>query len=110
MLEDLRHGWRSRGVEVDGYLDSSGTRLFLSRIEVAKPLRRRGLGTKAMEDLVELADHYGLLMTLTPATDFGGTSVARLKRFYQRFGFVLNQGRNKRWEISETMYRSPSAK
>jgi hypothetical protein len=60
-----------------------------------------------MEDLTALADHYGLRITLSPATDFGGTSVDRLTRFYRRFGFVSNKGRNKDFRIGTTMYRPP---
>ena len=35
------------------------------------------------------------------------TSQARLKKFYKKFGFVENKGRNKDFEISELMYREP---
>jgi GNAT superfamily N-acetyltransferase len=109
-LEMLTVGWARLGVEIDAYLsDSFGRRnLHLSRIEVEKGRRLQGLGTKAMEDLTEYADRYSLLMTLSPATDFGGTSVERLKRFYRRFGFVSNKGRHKDFTLRDSMYRRPS--
>src|SRR3989304_6522669 len=93
-LDALEAAWADRGVEIDAYIsgDSYGRRnLHLSRIEIEKGRRGHGLGTQAMEELVALADRHGLLMTLSPATDFGGTSAERLKKFYRRFGFVSNK-------------------
>jgi len=81
--------------------------LHLSRIEIEKRLRGRGLGTKAMEDLTHLADQYGMLLTLSPSTDFGASSKERLKRFYRRFGFVSNKGRQKDFTLFDSMYRLP---
>ncbi len=106
-LESLIQGWMPLGVEIDAYLHSEKRILHISRIMVQKDLRKQGLGTKAMEDLAAFADQFGLMITLSPSTDFGGSSVDRLKRFYGRFGFVRNKGRNKIWEIRETMYRRP---
>lgn len=109
-LKALEVGWAQLGVEIDTTLskDSYGRHnLHLARIEVGKGLRDRGLGTKAMEDLVALADQHGLFMTLSPSTDFGATSKERLKRFYRRFGFVLNKGRYKDFSLWDSMYRVP---
>ena len=64
-------------------------------------------GTEYMEELIDLADNKGKMIALTPSTDFGATSIPRLKKFYKRFGFVENKGKNKDYEISETMYRQP---
>lgn len=106
-LEMLTVGWARLGVEIDAFLYADKRELHLSRIEVEKRRRRQGLGTKVMEDLTEYADRYSLLMTLSPATDFGGTSVERLKRFYRRFGFVSNKGRHKDFTLHDSMYRRP---
>jgi len=35
----------------------------------------------------EHADELGIPVFLTPSTSYGGTSIDRLRRFYQRFGF-----------------------
>lgn len=104
-LTELEAAWLVLGVEIDGYISRGDLRL--STIEMPKSLRGQGLGTKAMEDLVHLADAFGLRIVLSPSTDFGGTSVDRLKRFYRRFGFVSNKGRHKDWTIRDTMYRVP---
>jgi GNAT superfamily N-acetyltransferase len=112
-LKALEAGWADLGVEIDAGIsaDIYGRKnLHLSRIEVRKDLRGRGLGTRAMEDLVGLADHYGMLMTLSPATDFGATSKERLRRFYRRFGFVNNKGRRKDFTLFDSMYRLPGVR
>jgi len=110
-LERLERVWAERGVEIDAHIskDSWGRHnLHLSRIIVARPLREQGIGTRAMNELVALADRHGLLMTLSPAVDFGGSSAERLKKFYRRFGFVSNKGRYKDFTLSDAMYRLPA--
>lgn len=108
-IKALEAGWARLGVEIDTALTTSYGRrnLHLARIEVEKGRRGQGLGTKAMEDLTALADQYGLLMTLSPSTDFGASSKERLKRFYRRFGFVSNKGRRKDFSLYDSMYRIP---
>lgn len=109
-LKALEAGWATLGVEIDAQIstDTYGRRnLHLSRIEIEKSRRGQGLGTKAMEDLIALADQYGMLMTLSPSTDFGASSKERLKRFYRRFGFVSNKGRHKDFTLMDSMYRPP---
>lgn len=64
----------------------------------------RGNGTKALQELMDFADRKGLTIALTPSSDFGG-SKSRLTDYYKRLGFVENKGRNKDFEISESMYR-----
>ena len=58
-----------------------------------------------MEDIIDLADRFGLRIDGTPSADFGASSVKRLKRFYKRLGFLENRGKAKDYTISETMYR-----
>lgn len=109
-LKALEKGWAPHGVEIDASIstDIYGRKnLHLSRIEIQKNRRGRGLGTKAMEDLIHLADQYKMLTTLSPSTDFGASSKERLKRFYRRFGFVSNKGRHKDFTLSDSMYRLP---
>ena len=84
--------------------------LTLSRIEVPKEQRGKEIGTKAMEDIIKYADENNKRIVLTPSTDFGGTSVERLKEFYKKFGFIENIGKNKDFTTKETMYRNPEVK
>jgi GNAT superfamily N-acetyltransferase len=97
-----------KGVNLDVYQSSNNpNKIVLSRIEVPKGQRNTGIGTDVMNDLSRLADEEGKMITLSPSTDFGGTSVSRLKDFYKKFGFVENKGKNKDYSISDTMYRLP---
>jgi GNAT superfamily N-acetyltransferase len=108
-LIELEARWAPRGVEIGADVTSRGGGwLHLSRIVVNKRLRGEGVGTLAMSELVDLADHHDLSMSLSPATDFGGTSVERLRRFYRRFGFVSNKGRRKDYTVSASMHRKQS--
>jgi len=79
----------------------------LSRIVIPDNQRSKGMGTKVMQDVVDMADEQGARISLTPDTSFGGSSVSRLKDFYKRFGFVENKGKNKDFSTRNTMYRDP---
>lgn len=81
--------------------------IYLSKILIPKEVRNLGTGTKIMNEIITYADKNDRLITLTPSTDYGATSVSRLKEFYKKFGFIENKGRNKNFEISQTMYRVP---
>lgn len=73
--------------------------------------RGEGKGSALMKEIVAFADRHGLRTELTPAVpddNLGTTSRARLVKFYKRFGFVENKGKNKDFSISEGMYREPA--
>ena len=78
----------------------------LSKIEVSGDERNAGQGTKAMQDIVDRMDREGAIIALTPDDAFGGNK-NRLIKFYKRFGFVPNKGRNKDFRFRETMIRYP---
>ena len=69
--------------------------------------RNGGYGTKFMNDLTKVADENGWILVLTPDVTFGASSVSRLKRFYKRFGFQENKGRNVDFRTRESMIRRP---
>jgi GNAT superfamily N-acetyltransferase len=84
--------------------------LVLSLLVVPRGMRKQGKGTEAMQALVELADHNGRRIWLTPNEkdiNLGTTSRGRLVRFYRGFGFVENKGRNKDFRQRYSMYRRP---
>ena len=81
--------------------------ITLSKIVVPKAERGGGVGTSAMNDLIKYADQSGKKIVLTPSTDYGGSSVSRLKDFYKKFGFVENAGKNKDFSTRESMFRLP---
>lgn len=105
-LDDVANTWRQKGLTVDLSPDGDGA-VRLSRVIVPKELRGSGLGSAFMDDLSRYADESGVSVRLSPSTDFGATSVSRLKDFYKRFGFVENKGRNRDFTTRESMYRTP---
>lgn len=87
--------------------------LNISDLEVPKENQKSGVGSAAMRDIVEFADKHNLRVTLTPGLyddRHGTTSRSRLVKFYKRFGFVENKGRNKDFSISEGMLRNPQVR
>lgn len=86
-------------------LRARGEVVELQRIILPKEGRKQGMGTEIMEKIIKEADRNGWKLALTPDTAFGATSVARLKQFYKRFGFVDNKGRHKDWSTMNSMVR-----
>lgn len=96
------------GLRLD-LMDVRSGAIHLSRVVVPMDGREQGIGTAFMTDLIRFADEQGRRITLTPSSDFGGNKT-RLVKFYKRFGFVENKGRNKDFATMEAMYREPEAK
>ncbi|MES2871452.1 MAG: hypothetical protein V4749_17995 [Pseudomonadota bacterium] len=92
------------GLKLD--LMGNGNVVTLSRIVIPEDGRQSGRGTEVMQALIQWADASGKKLALTPSADFGGNK-KRLVDFYKRFGFVENKGRNKDYEVSESMVREP---
>jgi GNAT superfamily N-acetyltransferase len=103
--EKFRKHWQDKGVDNTTIKGQGYIRPMDIRVE--KKNRKQGLGTSFMEDLCKFGDHHKLPVRLSPGTDFGASSKARLVNFYKRFGFVENKGRNKYFAFRETMYREP---
>lgn len=104
-LEQVREIWAMLGI--DHHLYEQGGLIRLSQIVVPKERRGQGLGTQALNALMAYADASGQRVALSPSTDFGASSKARLQRFYRRFGFVPNQGSRRDFTTTETMLREP---
>ncbi len=66
-----------------------------------------GIGSSVMKRITEAADKAGATLSLSPSTDFGASSVSRLKSFYAGFGFVANKGRAADLSIGGSMIRTP---
>lgn len=95
---------RFPGLKLD--LMGNGSVVTLSRIVIPEDGRQSGRGTEVMQEITKWADESGKKLALTPSADFGGNK-ARLVGFYKRFGFVENKGKNKDYEVSESMVRDP---
>jgi hypothetical protein len=112
-LKDLLNEAKGKGIDVFIYYKNKVADLVHIRV----PKDTSGLGTWFMDKLVRWADDNKIFIKLSAARkgDLRSkdskykvpTSNRRLVDFYKRFGFVLNKGRNKRYEISDTMYRDP---
>lgn len=98
----FRNYWNSRGVNNGTIMNSVFIRPFDIKIDEDK---QQGLGTEFMEDLCKFADSWNLQIRLSPSVGLGATSVNRLKKFYKRFGFKENKGKQFNPVISEKMFR-----
>lgn len=87
-------------------LSGEGTVSTLDKIIIPESGRNKGTGTDIMQKIIRWADQNNRTLALSPSADFDGKK-SRLVNFYKRFGFRDNKGRNKDYEISESMYRQP---
>lgn len=109
-VDDFVKGIKKQyGIELGLKGSQSSNVLSLHKIVVPEAMRNQGTGTKAMQDIINYADSQNKTIALTPSSDFGGNK-NRLTGFYKKLGFVENKGRNKDYEISESMYRSPNGR
>ena len=106
-IQTVKQQWDNLGI--DHFMYESNGIINLSQIVLAKKSRGSGIGSQAMQLLTKYADDTNQTITLTPSKDFGASSVTRLVEFYKKFGFVLNKGKNKNYQISEVMYRLPKS-
>ncbi|HFD0356928.1 TPA: GNAT family N-acetyltransferase [Acinetobacter nosocomialis] len=97
------------GIELGLKGSPSSNVLSLHKIVVPEAMRNQGTGTNAMQDIIKYADSQNKTIALTPSSDFGSNK-KRLTDFYKKLGFVENKGRNKDYEISESMYRGPNGR
>lgn len=109
-LSSLLDDWSNRGIKAEAYPNKSGDIVELSKLIIPKDKRGTGLGSEFMSQLTNLADEGGAKITLDASTDYGASSLNRLKNFYKKSGFVENKGKNKDFEISRGMYRNPIKK
>lgn len=109
-IDDFVNGIKKQyGIELGLKGSTSSDVLSLHKIVVPEDTRNQGTGSKVMQDIIKHADTHNKTIALTPSSDFGGNK-KRLTGFYKKFGFVENKGRNKDYEISESMYRSPQGR
>jgi GNAT superfamily N-acetyltransferase len=96
---------RTPGMKFHAYPSHSGD-IRLHSIEVPKEKQGQGIGSHALKNLTKFADKQNKRVTLTPQADKG--KKAKLDKFYKRFGFRSNKGRNKDFSVSDTMIRKPN--
>ena len=101
-LKPRKKQWSKMGV--DFLISEYPNCLKFTRFVIDKKMRNLGFGTLFMNALINYADFKNKRIDLRPDIALGGSSLARLKKFYKRFGFIENIGPDK-IDISETMYR-----
>jgi ribosomal protein S18 acetylase RimI-like enzyme len=105
-LDSIINKYEAMGMDCWIYLKGNDA-IEISSIRVKdKTQRRQGLGTALMSEITALCDKYGLLCVLTPEDT--ESSKSGLLRFYKRFNFVSNTGRNKDFRFRNTMIRIPN--
>jgi len=112
-LQSIIDKWTSVIPNLVLYVYEQENRIVLSNIIVPKSQRKQGFGSQIVQDLVNYADQTGKLIELSPGIKDkyqGTTSRNRLVRFYKRFGFLENRGRNADYSRSESMFRNPTQK
>ena len=77
-----------------------------NQVVIYSSFRNSGIGTDILNTVTDYADRVNKLVTLTPADDYG-SDLKRLKKFYQRFGFVFNKGKNRNFKYRDSMIRYP---
>ena len=92
-LEKLLEGYVTLpvpdGVRLEFWEDDN--KLTLDTIVIPKELRGQGMGSEIMNMVCDYADEVGKPIFLTPSSSYGASSVARLEKFYKKFGFVRNR-------------------
>jgi GNAT superfamily N-acetyltransferase len=84
--------------------------LHVRMIKFGEADRGKGYGTMVMSAICEFADIFGLIVSLSPIQDKGVRYKNRLIKFYKRFGFKMNKGRNKDFRTMDLMIRLPKDK
>lgn len=82
---------------------------YVQIFELKVTEQNQGYGSSLMENLTAIADAKGWTLTLTPDTSLGATSIGRLKKFYHRFGFRDNKGRDTDFTVYDSMIRKPKS-
>jgi GNAT superfamily N-acetyltransferase len=98
--------------QIELFMDGDKNSLFLGDVSVKDQFRGTGVGTRVMNDIVAFADANGVPIVLIPNPENETkAAVNRLILFYNRFGFVVNRGKNVDSFLSDpdgvSMYRRP---
>ena len=113
-VESLEYSLKTKYKNLDTLMlsyDNNRNSIIIHMIKVHS--KKEGTGSYVMRDLTTFADNNGMNIWLDPAQrddHHGTTSRSRLVKFYKRFGFVENKGRNKDFSWRGGMYRTPTRK
>ena len=108
-FETLKKKAKAEGIVL--FLYTHETDIILDSIIIPKDKQKEGIGTDIMNQLIKIADKNNQRILVSPGQKddrHGTTSQSRLIKFYKRFGFKLNKGRNIDFTISQLMFRNPN--
>ncbi|MFF9265821.1 GNAT family N-acetyltransferase [Streptomyces longwoodensis] len=94
------------GLTVHTEWQRHGGVVLLAMLRVPEERRGQGVARRVVETLVEAADLAGVRLAVTPTDEFGA-DLARLRRFYESYGFVRNTGANRNWGVTADYIRRP---
>lgn len=83
------------------YLRSAGD-LHVNSLRIKKSERKKGIGRKVMNRIIEFADDHNLYITLHPVPE--PKYKAKLKQFYRSFGLKPNKGRRTLYQYSDPFH------
>lgn len=86
-ITSFREKWDAKNVSCWIYYSPSNGSFVLNELRVPEELRSRGIGSEFMNELIHIADKKRIVLYLTPSLCYGATSLERLEKFYERFGF-----------------------
>jgi predicted GNAT family acetyltransferase len=107
-LQNIIDKWTNQGITLFVY--ERDDKITLDSLIIPKEIRKQGIGTQIMQELINYADSVNKRIELSPGQKdpyHGTTSQNRLIDFYKRFNFLRNKGRNKDYSTTHTMYRDP---
>jgi len=105
-LNELINNWEQDGIKIDAYISAND--IILSKLIIPSKYRNQGIGTKIIQKLLQFAGTNNMRVLVTPSTDFGASSKARLESFYKKLGFKKNHGKTRDYTTRETMIWEPS--
>lgn len=117
LLDQLRYGkkivFANDAVKKEYHIDKleisysiAGSTRYITLNKIIINDKGHGYGSMFMTDLCSWCDINDKILCLTPDDSFG-TTKPKLIKFYKRFGFVENKGRNSDFNIKEAFYRLP---
>ena len=71
--------------------------IILGLFEIIGNNRNKGFGTSIMYELIDFSNRNKISLALTP-THFFNSNVERLIKFYKRFGFIINENKERFYE------------
>jgi GNAT superfamily N-acetyltransferase len=111
-VANFENGIKSRYPQLEEfgiYYDATIKALFFSDLYIKEEFKEQGIGSKIMMEVNQFADRLKVPIVLIPESE--DDDQQRLIRFYKKFGFIVNTGKNMDYAFrvpgAVSMYRMP---